>query len=246
MPLFLDEDLVSAQPGDEVTIVGAEARHAIAVRRVRIGESVRVGNARGLIVDGSVASVASERLTVAVSRVTHHRPESPELILVQALAKGGRDEMAIQAATELGVAAIVPWQAERSVPVWQKSKSERGRERWESIAREAAKQSERPYLPAVYPLASTSDLSAHATQWVLAVLDPTASARLTEEVRSNLLSVTKPLALVVGPEGGISAREMDVLVGAGAHRVRLGSTVLRTSTAGPAAMAVLNANLGRW
>jgi 16S rRNA (uracil1498-N3)-methyltransferase len=166
-------------------------------------------------------------------------------MLVQALAKGDRDELAIQAATELGVAAVVPWQANRSIVRWTGAKIERGRERWASIVREASKQSIRAHVPRVYSLVSTMQLAAFAEEWDLFVLDPHARERLTV-VDLPSPQVGRPLALIVGPEGGVSDSEMALLAEAGARCVCLGEEVLRTSTAGPAAIAVLNAKLGRW
>jgi 16S rRNA (uracil1498-N3)-methyltransferase len=159
--------------------------------------------------------------------------------LAQALAKGDRDELAIQAATELGAAGVIPWAAERSVSRWDGAKAIKGRERWASIVREASKQAIRSRVPDVAALASTAELAVRSGR--LLVLDPLGDAALTELELDG-----EPITLVVGPEGGISPREFEQLEAAGAARVRLGSEVLRTSTAGPAALAVLNARLGRW
>jgi 16S rRNA (uracil1498-N3)-methyltransferase len=168
--------------------------------------------------------------------------------LVQALAKGDRDELAIQAATELGVDGVIPWAAARSVSRWEGAKLARGRERWASIVREATKQSIRPWLPEVDELASTRQLAARAGSTRMLLLEPTASARLTDVAASIVRDAPNEadIVLVVGPEGGIAPAELDLLTEAGATAVRLGETVLRTSTAGPAALAILNQALGRW
>ena len=145
----------------------------------------------------------------------------------------------MQAATELGVSGVIPWAAERSISRWEGAKAVKGRERWASIVREATKQSIRPWVPAVEPITTTASLG--KLPGLVLVLEPTATARLTE-VELDAERIT----LVVGPEGGVSPRELDVLGTAGAVAVRLGPEVLRTSTAGPAALAVLNGRLGRW
>jgi 16S rRNA (uracil1498-N3)-methyltransferase len=124
---------------------------------------------------------------------------------------------------------------------WSGPKLEKGRERWATIVREAAKQSMRPWLPEVAPLASTRDLVGLAASHRVLVLEPTARHPITQITPDG-----RELLLVVGPEGGIAPAELDALQAAGAEPVRLGDTVLRTSTAGPAALAVLNAALGRW
>jgi 16S rRNA (uracil1498-N3)-methyltransferase len=131
------------------------------------------------------------------------------------------------------------------VSKWAGPKIDKGLERWGAIVREAAKQSIRAWVPAVGDHVSTKQLArlGEADAAALLVLDPTASARLSDV---PLPTDDRRLVLVVGPEGGIAPHELEVLERAGAVRVRLGSEILRTSTAGPAAFAVLNARLGRW
>ena len=234
--LYLSEALRSASVGSHVVLMGEEAKHAVAVARTRVGERLSIGNGRGLVVFGVVDGVDPGQLTLLVESVREEPLPSPELWLVQALAKGDRDELAVQAATELGVSGVIPWAASRSVSRWDSAKAEKGRARWESIVREASKQSIRAWTPVVESVASTAAIAAHGS---VLVLDPTAETRLTEVD----LPTAGRIHLVVGPEGGIDEREFAVL---GGTRVRLGSEVLRTSTAGPAAIAVLNARLGRW
>jgi 16S rRNA (uracil1498-N3)-methyltransferase len=225
-----------AVAGGVVRVAGDEARHALTVARLRVGESVAVGDGRGLIVQGTVASTDDAVLSMEVERVRREERPRPELWLAQALAKGDRDELAIQAATELGVSGVIPWAAERSVSRWDGAKAEKGRERWRSIVREASKQAIRAWVPDVAVLATTADLA--ALPGLVLVLEPTASGALTDVVLDDHDRIT----LVVGPEGGISQNELSRF----ATRVRLGPEVLRTSSAGPAALAVLNARLGRW
>jgi 16S rRNA (uracil1498-N3)-methyltransferase len=231
--LYLSEYLESASVGDSIALDGDEAKHAVTVARTRVGERLAIGNGRGLVARGVVSSLDPFALTVDEIRL--EPPADPQLWLVQALAKGDRDELAVQAATELGVSGVIPWAAERSVSRWEGAKLEKGRLRWEAIVREASKQSIRAWMPVVEPLAATAQVSG-------LVLDPTATIALTEVP----LPESGRISLVVGPEGGISPRELDLLEKQGSVRVRLGSEILRTSTAGPAAIAVLNARLGRW
>ncbi|WP_022880956.1 16S rRNA (uracil(1498)-N(3))-methyltransferase [Gryllotalpicola ginsengisoli] len=238
---YLREDLADASVGGVVELVGAEARHIATVARTRPGERLLVGNGAGLVVGGLAESVAAAAVTLRVDAVRRESPPSPSVTLVQALAKGDRDELAVQAATELGVDAVVPWQAERSVSRWAGPKAEKGRERWAAIVREAAKQSMRPWLPGVEELATTRRLGDLAERARMLVLEPGAEHPLTA-----LEPDGRDLVLVVGPEGGISPAELEALDAAGAEPVRLGPEVLRTSTAGPAALAVLNAKLHRW
>ena len=241
--LYLDEslDLLELAPGAIVELSGDEARHAVTVSRVRTGRTTRDrrrsrrARARHGHRDGS-ATLAIEADEVLVEE----RP-SPHITLVQALAKGDRDELAVQAATELGVDAIVPWAAARSVSRWEGPKAEKGRLRWATIVREAVKQSIRAWLPPVAPLTTTAELPGRLAGVRMLLLEPTAATPLTD-----LEPDGRDIALVVGPEGGIAPAELERLIAAGAESVRLGTSVLRTSTAGPAAIAVLNARLGRW
>ena len=243
---YLDESLVSAAVGDRISITGAEARHAVTVSRLGVGESISIGNGAGLVVAGVVVSAEHTELVVEVSAVTEVPRATPAVFLAQALAKGDRDELAVQVATELGVDGVIPWTAARSISRWEGAKVAKGRDRWAAVVREATKQSLRPWLPDVLDLVTTKQLARLAStdqaEGVrMLVLEPTAATPL-----SALDFDGRDLVLVVGPEGGITPQELDALSAAGADIVRLGDEVLRTSTAGPAALAVLAVALGRW
>ncbi|NJI61328.1 16S rRNA (uracil(1498)-N(3))-methyltransferase [Microbacterium oxydans] len=238
---FVVESSTDAGVGDLVSLTGAEAKHAAVVRRLRVGEPVTVGDGAGVWLTGAAEEVSPTRVEVRISDRVEHPAPSPRIVLVQALAKGDRDELAVQAACELGVDEIVPWQASRSVSRWEGPKAVKGRERWATIVREAAKQAHRAWLPGVIAPVSTKQLAERASSQRVLLLDPTASVRLSEITADG-----RDLVLVVGPEGGIAEEELDRLTAAGAERVLLGDTVLRTSTAGPAAIAVLSVALGRW
>lgn len=241
---FVADEATDAEVGGVVVLRGAEAHHAAVVRRVRPGEPVTIGDGRGVWLEGSCEDVTPKEVAV---RVTARRVEpqpTPRLVLVQALAKGDRDELAVQAATELGVDRVVPWQAARSVSRWSGPKLDKGVARWESITREAAKQAHRAWIPDVSAPVTTAQLAEQAASASVLVLEPTAEAPLTAQLLKPVDE--RDIVLVVGPEGGIAPEELDALVAAGAVLVRLGDTVLRTSTAGPAALAVASAALGRW
>ena len=251
MAHFYLDDTLDAQLGEAgrevgavVRLRGADARHAAAVSRVRPGERLRLGDGAGVVVLGTVLSAESAEVALEVERVERTQQPAPRIHLVQALAKGDRDERAVQAATELGVDVVVPWQAARSVSRWDAAKAVKGRERWTTIAREASKQSLRPWLPEVEAVATTKQLVERASSAMVLVLDPLGEVAVSSLTAADLGD--HDVLLVVGPEGGISDEEFAALDAAGARRVRLGSTVLRTSTAGPAAIAVLSTTLGRW
>jgi 16S rRNA (uracil1498-N3)-methyltransferase len=240
---FVLDEPTTAGPGDAVVLTGSEAHHAASVRRVRVGEEVTVGDGRGAWLTGRCESVAPREVVVRIEQRTDAPTPRPRVVLVQALAKGDRDELAIQAATELGVDEIVPWQASRSVSRWDAAKAEKGRARWSAIVREAAKQAHRAWIPGVSSLVTSAQLEARTAASRTLVLEPTGAARLTG---LTLVGEERDVLLVVGPEGGIASDELDRLAAAGASIVRLGESVLRTSTAGPAALAVVSAALGRW
>jgi len=241
---FLVEGCRDAAVGETVSLAGAEAKHASVVRRVRVGETVTLGDGRGAWLEGTVADVSASRVDVTITGRTATDAPATRLVLVQALAKGDRDELAIQAACELGVDEVVPWQAARSISRWEGAKAVKGRERWATIVREAAKQAHRPWVPEVSEPQSTTQVIAGADGARVLVLDPTATDRLSEITVEA--GAEQDIMLIVGPEGGITPDELEKFAVAGAERVRLGETVLRTSTAGPAAIAVLSAAFGRW
>lgn len=240
MALHFLVDEITTAVGDELVLRGPEAHHAAVVRRLREGEDVTVGDGAGTWLTGTVVAAAPKEVVIRVTDAAAVPAPTPRLVLVQALAKGDRDELAVQAATELGVDEIVPWQASRSVSRWSAEKAPKGVARWQSIVREAAKQAHRAWVPGVVAPVSTAQVAARAG--TLLVLEPTASARLSQID----LTGASEIVLIVGPEGGIAPEELASLEAAGATLVRLGDTVLRTSTAGPAALALVSAHLGRW
>ena len=240
-PLFrFNEPLV---PGQEVQLGGPEGHHAASVRRMRVGEAIALTNGRGLKARGVVRAVAPKQLTVAVHSVDTFELPAVTFTLVQAVAKGDRDELAVQAATELGAGKVVPWQADRSISKWD-GKEEKNLERWQQIVDEAAKQALRPWFPPVTQVQSSKSLATQIAEsaGTFLVLDPTAVMSLNQVE----LSSAGEVALIVGPEGGITEAELALFETAGAKRVHLGSGILRTSTAGMAAISVLAAKSGYW
>lgn len=240
---YINESLADAVVGATIDIVGEEARHAASVARVRVGERLYFGNGRGFVAEVVVRHVSRERVEAEVRGIPSTPPRSPRLTLVQALAKSDRDERSVEAATEVGVDAVMPWQAERSVSRWDAAKAERGRIRWQSIAREATKQSLNPWLPAVLPLATTADVVTSSDGLVI-VLD--VSGEPLHHLDPQKLARSSDIRVVVGPEGGLSQSERETFARSGAVIASLGPTILRTSTAGPVAVGVLSALLGRW
>lgn len=243
LPVHLVPELSGVAVGDEVTVDGDEAHHAVAVRRLRVGERVVLTDGRGVAATGAVASTGKRVFVVGVDEVAHSEPPTPAVTVVQALPKGERGELAVEVLTEIGVARIVPWAAARSVAVWKGERAEKSLAKWRATAREAAKQARRSWFPEVGQLATTAEvvdlIGAAATA---VVLHEDGGARLGDID----VDETGGLLLVVGPEGGLDPAEIAAFEAAGAVTVRLGAEVLRTSTAGLAAVSALLARTPRW
>ncbi|GAB2459032.1 16S rRNA (uracil(1498)-N(3))-methyltransferase [Nocardioides hungaricus] len=243
LPVHLVPALGGVVVGAEVSVEGDEAHHAVAVRRLRVGEQVVLTDGASVSVRGAVASTGKRVFAVVVEEVVVVEAPSPEVVVVQAIPKGDRGELAVEVLTEVGVARVVPWAAARSVAVWKGERAAKSLDRWRSTAREAAKQARRSWLPAVDEMASTADVAALVAAADLAVV-------LHEGASSALAAVDVPLTgrivVVVGPEGGLTDDEVATFVAAGAVSVRLGAEVLRTSTAGVAAVSALLARTPRW
>ncbi len=244
LPLHLvaPEVLDGLAVGDVVLLDGPEGRHAATVRRTRVGEHLLLSDGLGHCAEGEVVAVERGTLDLRLLHVSADPEASPRFVLAQALAKGGRDDQAIEAATECGVDEVVPWQASRSIVQWRGERGEKARRGWESVLLAATKQSRRTRTPVLGATSTTADL-------VVRTADAAAAYVLHEDARMPLASVTLPAAgdvlLLVGPEGGIAPDELASLTAAGAQPVRLGTAVLRSSSAGPAALAVLSA-MSRW
>jgi 16S rRNA (uracil1498-N3)-methyltransferase len=254
-PVFFADpgQLDDVAAGSVFCLAGAEARHAVTVRRLAAGEPADIVDGAGRRLTGTVRSAAGAELVLEVETVVDEPAPPYRLVLVQALAKGDRDELAVEAATELGVDEVVPWQAERSIVRWRAEKQAKGLAKWESTVRSAAKQARRSRIPVVGTPVDLKGLCALISRSALALI-------LHEEAEQPLAAATAGLiadtagpdqaeaavVMIVGPEGGMSPREVEAMLVAGARAVRLGPHVLRSSTAGPAAVALLSAQLGRW
>jgi 16S rRNA (uracil1498-N3)-methyltransferase len=243
LPVFHLPDLGGAHVGGSVELTGDEARHAVVVRRIRVGEQVALTDGSGRTVVGTVAATGKTSLRATVSEVVEAPRECPRLVVVQAIPKGDRGELAVEMLTEAGADMVVPWAASRSIAVWRGERAAKSLAKWRSTAREAAKQSRRAWFPTVAEMMSTAAVVDLLRDAALAVV-------LHEAATTPLADLEVPAAgdvvVVVGPEGGISDEELDAFASVGAEPVRLGRSVLRTSTAGVAAAAALLSRTPRW
>jgi 16S rRNA (uracil1498-N3)-methyltransferase len=239
-PLFLVPDLGA---GDTIVLTGAEAHHAATVKRLAVGEPALLADGQGGLAEARARQVSPDRVVFDVLSCRRLEPPEPRLVVVQALPKGERAELAVELLTELGVDEIVPWSADRAISQWKGDRVAKGVAKWQRAAQEAAKQSRRARIPAVSQLAGSTEVARRIAAARVALL-------LDSDADEPLSGVAVPhageLLLVVGPEGGLSPAELALFAGRGGRPVRLGAEVLRTSTAGAAALAVLSVALGRW
>ncbi|HEU5270046.1 MAG TPA: 16S rRNA (uracil(1498)-N(3))-methyltransferase [Jatrophihabitans sp.] len=239
-PLFV---VASLGTGDTLELTGAEAHHAGTVKRLTVGEQALLADGRGGLAEAQVVEVTRGSIRLQVLCRRQLPAPQPRFTVVQALPKGERAEIAVELLTELGVDEIVPWAAGRSVAVWRGEKAARGVEKWRRTALEAAKQSRRGWIPVVAELAGSDAVARRIAEADRAVLLDAEADRPLSEVE---LPATGEVLLVVGPEGGLAPAELAAFAERGAQPARLGPEVLRTSTAGAAALAVLAARTGRW
>ncbi|MDH6574815.1 16S rRNA (uracil(1498)-N(3))-methyltransferase [Kitasatospora sp. MAP5-34] len=245
-PVFVVDSsrLAGVVPGSVVRLDGAEGRHAAAVKRLESGEAVTLADGLGLGVDGTVSAVhGKDALDVTVSAVRREPEPTPRIVVVQALPKGDRGELAVETMTEVGVDVVIPWAASRCITQWKGDRGAKALAKWRATAREAGKQSRRLRFPEVREPMTTRQLAPLLAAAAFAGV-------LHEEGAEPLATAALPdsgdLVLIVGPEGGVSPDELAAFAEAGAKPYRLGPSVLRTSTAGVAAGALLLGRTGRW
>ncbi|WP_395310982.1 16S rRNA (uracil(1498)-N(3))-methyltransferase [Mycobacterium sp. AMU20-3851] len=229
--------------GGTAVVDGDEGHHAATVRRTRVGEELDLSDGAGTVAHVVVEEAVKGRLTARVLSVRTAPRPSPTVTIAQALPKSERSELAVELATEAGADAFLAWQAHRCVARWESAaKVDKGLRRWEAVARSAARQSRRPYIPEVQGLVSTTDLLVRVPAALALVLHESATVPLADTGVADLESVL----LIVGPEGGISDQELAALTAAGARAVRLGPSVLRTSTAAAVALGAIGVLSRRW
>ncbi len=240
-PVFLSDP--AALAADVVILDGAEGRHAATVRRLGVGERADLTDGAGLVAECVVTAARAGTLELSVlARRSEPRPD-PALVVVQALPKGDHGPLAVDLMTEGGVDVIMPWAAQRCVTRWEGERGDRALARWRAAAAQAAKQSRRAWLPEVTGLVTTGGLARRVAPASLAVLlDPAGPVTLS----ALEFPPAGDILLIVGPEGGVSPAETAELTRAGAVTARLGPTVLRTSSAGLVAAAIVASRCGRW
>lgn len=234
---FIDEHAICE---NKAVVSGNLFCHMVRVLRLKIGTRVLLSDGIGRRHVGVIDSIGKENLVILLeeSTVEHERPHGPLVTLYQGLPKGSKMEFILQKCTELGVDSLVPFVASRSIAQLPQDRGTERLGRWRRIVAEAARQSNRPTIPELRPVMDFSELLASADQTVRLLLwEEEKSNRLKSVLGS--LPLPETVAVMVGPEGGLSKDEVAAATQAGFIPVTLGSRILRTETAGIALLAVL-------
>jgi len=228
-------------PGGEVVLPEEVAHHAARVLRLQDGDAVILFDGHGGEVPARLA-VSGRRWSACLGARAAIERESPlRLVLVQALASGDKMDWVVQKSTELGVSAVWPVAAARSVLRLAGERAAKRLAHWRQVAVSACEQCGRNRVPEVAPIVSLDAYLAAARSARKLLLLPSADKALRNIVPP---AAGEPIHLLVGPEGGWSEAEVAACLRAGAEAIGLGPRVLRTETAGPAALAALQALWG--
>jgi 16S rRNA (uracil1498-N3)-methyltransferase len=229
--------------GDRVIFDADETRHLRRVLRLGAGDIVEALDGAGTMLTVRIESAAPRGAEGTVLSRSAHRTESPlRLVLAQGIAKGDKMETIIRMATELGVTQIVPLATARAVVKFEPRRREARVSRWQRVAQEAAKQSGRAVVPEIArPQPLDEWLAARSSSGLLVCLWEGALTSLVPQLPQAPIDEA---TLVIGPEGGLEAAEAGALEKAGAVVGNLGGRILRTETAGPVGLALLQARYG--
>lgn len=249
LPVFLGDFTELPRPEEIIRVLGPEAKH-ISVRRLKEGSEILLANGADLVARAQLMHVDPREVHVRVVAAEKRARPKPHVTVVQALPKSDRAELAVDLMTEAGVDEIVPWAALNCVARWQgTAKVTKARAKWQSAAREAAKQARRAWIPPIADLHSSADIEQLIRD---TVAEGGMVAVLHEEETTPFVDFAAQAAntdkaiFIVGPEGGVSPGELEAFRAAGASSVVLGPTVLRSALAGAAALSALGPLTKRW
>lgn len=230
---------VPLSPGIDVTLPAQAAEHVARVLRMNVGDPITLFNGDGSDYQAVILDVAKRQVSARIGTATALHNESPlQLTLAQAVVRGEKMDLIVQKATELGVARIVPLLTERSEVKLDASRSEKRLVHWRAVVASACEQSGRARLPEVMPaITLPAWLEAQCSEQTLRLALLPQATQSSRELRFTGGSGT----LVVGPEGGLGERDIAALTASGFSGLQLGPRILRTETAGLAALAALQA-----
>lgn len=246
-PLFYTNELTTKSGGQLVGLDSAASSHAIRSQRLATGDPILIADGAGLLAQGHIEHADPQHAMIRVNQITQTPAPPVRINLVQALAKNDRDLLAAEMATEIGVDAVTPWQAHRSIVRLRPDRSAKTLAKWEAKIHAAAQQARRPSIPQLHdPISGTDIAHLHrpAQGHHVMVLHETGDHDLAAALPE--LETLDTLHIVVGPEGGVSPEECAAVTDAGGAVVKIGQHIMRASTAGPVAIALLNQLCARW
>lgn len=246
-PLFYSSEVTGKDADQAVKLDTSASRHAIRSQRLSTGDEVLVSDGAGTLAQGVIESADPQNANIRIRTITVEERPKFQVNLVQALAKGDRDLLAAEMATETGIDSVTPWQAARSIVRLKAERASKTLAKWEARLQAAAQQARRAYIPSLRAPVVTdqiAELHDPAKGHYVVVLHEDGQTTIAEVATS--LENIDTIHLVVGPEGGVAAQELDAVLAAGGSAVRIGNNVMRASTAGPIAIALVNQHFNRW
>lgn len=225
---------------DTITVIGSDAFHAHTVMRLQKGERFSAVDNRGRVAFCEAILVAKDRLIGSIVSQTVESKRPPYIVIGQALIRKDAFETVLEKATELGAVGILPLKFRRCVVRFDKADEAKKNQRFLSIVKEAAEQSERAFLPDVFDSCELKDIHPSDYGTILVAHAREEADRHLSNVVSNI-AWEKPILVVIGPEGGIEEDELSLLESMGAIRVSLGRFILRSETASAYVLAALHA-----
>ncbi|MEN9687889.1 MAG: hypothetical protein RL381_901 [Actinomycetota bacterium] len=237
LTLFFVENLPTTV-GAQYTFDNEDALHAIRVLRISPGEIFNLSDGKGAWSRVQVVDVAKKSMNVTVLETGVQGALDTQFTVIQAVPKGDRVKEAIELCTEGGADRIVMWKSARTI-----GKSDDKLEKLQTTAREASKQSRRFSIPEIIGVAATHSVIDHIAQADLAIVfHESATMKLSEVIAPGC----KKVAIIIGPEGGLTDEEIDTFAAAGAKVAHMGRPVLRSAHAGLAALSAVNTALSVW
>lgn len=234
---------VELKVGDEIQLPEVTSNHLVRVLRLEPGDSFHLFNGNGLEYQARLSG-NSKKYTTALITSSHHPDTESKLRihLYQSIARGEKMDLILQKATELGVTAFTPIVSDRTEVKLDNDRAEKKLHHWQGVIRSACEQSGRSVLPALNPPIAIKQLALNSHSAQALYLDPKADHR----IKSLQISCAEDIILAIGPEGGFSDRDIELLQIAGFQGVSAGPRILRTETAGIAFIAALQSQFGDW
>lgn len=231
--------------GGTLTIAGDEAHHIARVARHQVGEEILISDGAGVRARSEITRIDRDSIEVKIIEKSVSERHRVLLHVVQALPKSDRAHECVELLVAAGVDEITPWGSERSIAKWDAQASP---EKWRSWIRAAVKQTRRDRIPLLHPMINKPNLKSSRQELILAFHEGATDVLSHEffERAVATLSDIERITIVIGPEGGVSPRELEQLSSGEARIVRLGTPILRSAHAGAIALAAVQSTLSIW